>query len=390
MIHASDSGAVPGQFLGLRELVRMRVHPEQVKGLVLRGAASPPRCAPIGPLATPRDPRARLSPQAGRTDASPVRPARATPGIEACAAARFSPKADGRARCATAEARLRRRVLHGSAFRHVRRNRAARTASGGVWRRAAGKTCAQEPGRRKSVKAPQPSPEGFTLFLRAGPCPQADLLMAAASPCATPPAGIPASSRRESGACATRTKTRAVSRPCARRTGTTPASGGASSMPRRRGGSAAVRRARRGGGSGSGGVPPREPPGGTGGCVAARTWRRACRKEEPSSRARATARRERCKGCARSGRHAECPVEMDAARRSRPGGWTGVRRRGMRTMGCAISTGRRGAAAGARFQISNTHRQMQRAPQPQKLTGYVFVKVFACARCGKMVKFAPN
>ena len=70
----------------------------------------------------------------------------------------------------------------------------------------------------------------------------------------------------------------------------------------------------------------------------------------------------RCKGCARSGRHAECPVEMDAARRSRPGGWTGVRRRGMRTMGCAISTGRRGAAAGARFQIGNTHRQKPRAP----------------------------
>ena len=171
-----------------------------VEGLVCRGSASSPRCAPIGPLATPRDPRARLCPQAGRTDASPVRPARATPVIEACAAARFSPKADGRARCATAEARLRRRVLHGSAFRHVRRNHAARTASGGVWRRAAGKTCAQEPGRRKSVKAPQPSPEGFTLFLRAGPCPQADLPMAAASPYATPPAGIPASSRRESGA----------------------------------------------------------------------------------------------------------------------------------------------------------------------------------------------
>ena len=71
----------------------------------------------------------------------------------------------------------------------------------------------------------------------------------------------------------------------------------------------------------------------------------------------------RCKGCARSGRHAECPVEMDAARRPRPGGWTSVRRRGLRTMGCAISTGRRGAAAGARFQIGNTHRQMPRAPR---------------------------
>ena len=196
--------------------------------------------------------------------------------------------------------------------------------------------------------------------------------MAAASPCATPPAGIPASSRRESGACATRTKTRAVSRPCARRTGTTSASGGASSMTRRRGGSAAARRARRGGGSGSGGAPPREPPGGAGGCVAARTWRRACRKEEPSSRARATVRFGRCKGCARSGRHAGCPVEMDAARRPRSGGWTGVRRRGMRTMGCAISTGRRGAAAGARFQIGSTHRQMRHAPQPQKQTGYLF------------------
>ena len=97
-----------------------------------------------------------------------------------------------------------------------------------------------------------------------------------------------------------------------------------------------------------------------------------CRKEEPSSRARATARCRRCKGCARSGRHAECPVEMDAARRPRPGGWTGVRRRGMRTMGCAISTGRRGAAAGARFQTGSTHRQMRHAPQPQKQTGYLF------------------
>ena len=211
----------------------MRACPEPVEGLVCRGSASPPRCAPIGPLATPRDPRARLCPQAGRTDASPVRPARATPVIEACAAARFSPKADGRARCATAEARRRRRVLHGSAFRHARRNRAARTASGGVWRRAAGKTCAQGPGRRKSGKAPQTSSEGFTLVLRAGPCPQAGLLMAAASPCATPPAGIPASSRRECGATDTRAEPRAVFRPCARRTGTTPASGGASSMPRR-------------------------------------------------------------------------------------------------------------------------------------------------------------
>ena len=84
----------------------------------------------------------------------------------------------------------------------------------------------------------------------------------------------------------------------------------------------------------------------------------------------------RCKGCARSGRHAECPVEMDAARRPRPGGWTGVRRRGMRTMGCAISTGRRGAAAGARFQVSSTYRQMSRAPQPQKLTGYLHFQIF--------------
>ena len=192
--------------------------------------------------------------------------------------------------------------------------------------------------------------------------PQVRLLMAAASPCATPPAGIPASSRRECGAPDARAEPRAVFRPCARRTGTTSASGGASSMPRRRGGSAAVRRARRGGKSGSGGAPPREPPRGAGGCVAARTWRRACRKEEPSSRARTTARCRRCKGCACSGRHAECPVEMDAARRPRPGGWTGVRRRGMRTMGCAISTGRRGAAAGARFQIGNTHRQKPRAP----------------------------
>jgi hypothetical protein len=75
----------------------------------------------------------------------------------------------------------------------------------------------------------------------------------------------------------------------------------------------------------------------------------------------------RCKGCARSGRHAECPVEMDAARRPRPGGWTGVRRRGLRTQGCAISTGRRGAAAGARFQTSHAHREAPRAPQPRRL-----------------------
>ena len=229
-------------------------------------------------------------------------------------------------------------------LRHVRRNRAARTASGGVWRRGA-------PRLRDAL-------------------PQSRLPMASASPRATPSAGVPASSRRECGACATRAESRAVFRPCARRTGTTSASGGASSMPRRRGGSAAARRARRGGGSGSGGAPPREPPGGAGGCVAARTWRRACRKEEPSSRARATARFGRCKGCARSGRHAECPVEMDAARRPRPGGWTGVRRRGLRTMGCAISTGRRGAAAGARFQIGNTQRQMPRAPRPRRLTEY--------------------
>ena len=199
--------------------------------------------------------------------------------------------------------------------------------------------------------------------------PQVRLPMAAASSCATPPAGIPASSRRESGACATRAEPRAVFRPRARRTGTTSASGSASSMPRRRGGSAAVRRARRGGGSGSGGVPPREPPGGTGGCVAARTWRRACRKEEPSSLARATARCERCKGCARSGRHAECPVEMDAARRPRPGGWTGVRCRGWRTMGCAISTGRRGAAAGARFQIGGTRRKSHALRNPRNRPG---------------------
>ena len=194
--------------------------------------------------------------------------------------------------------------------------------------------------------------------------------MAAASPCATPPAGIPASSRRECGTCATRAEARAVFRPCAGLTGTTSASGGASSMPRRRGGSAAVRRARRGGGSGSGGVPPREPPGGTGGCVAARTWRRAVSEGRAVKPRMGDGALRRCKGCARSGRYAECPVEMDAARRPRPGGWTGVRRRGLRTMGCAISTGRRGAAAGARFQVSSTHRQMSRAPQPQKLTGY--------------------
>ena len=332
-----------------REAVRVR----RLRGQV--GFAS--RCAPIGPLATPRDPRARLSPQSGRTDASPVRPARATPGIEACAAARFSPKADGRARCATAEARRRRRVLHGSAFRHVRRNRAARIASGGVWRRAAGRWLALRFTRRQALAGRRGAPRLCDAF------PQVRLLMAAASPCATPPAGVPASSRRECGTCATRAEARAVFRPCAGLTGTTSASGGASSMPRRRGGSAAARRARRGGGSGSGGAPPREPPGGAGGCVAARTWRRACRKEEPSSRARATARCRRCKGCARSGRHAECPVEMDAARRPRPGGWTGVRRRGMRTMGCAISTGRRGAAAGAWFQSGNTHRQTPRAPR---------------------------
>ena len=49
---------------------------------------------------------------------------------------------------------------------------------------------------------------------------------------------------------------------------------------------------------------------------------------------------------------------------------TAWRPEGLRTMGCAISTGRRGAAADARFQIASTHRQMPRAPQPQELTGY--------------------
>ena len=260
----------------------MRVFPERVEGLVCRGSASQPRCAPIGPLATPRDPRARLCPQAGRTDASPVRPARATPVIEACAAARFSPKADGRARCATAEARLRRRVLHGSAFRHVRRNRAARIASGGVWRRAAEdlrpRAWAQEEGKKLHKPAPK------VLH----------------SSCGQAPARKRFSRWRR---------------------------------PRR------AQRPRRG-------YPPRQ---------AANA---------------APARFGRCKGCARSGRHAECPVEMDAARRPRPGGWTRVRRRGMRTMGCAISTGRRGAAAGARFQIGNTHRQKPRAPRPRRLTEY--------------------
>ena len=72
-------------------------------------------------------------------------------------------------------------------------------------------------------------------------------------------------------------------------------------------------------------------------------------------------------GCAPPLRRTDWP-----ARRPRPGGWTGVRRRGVRTMGCAISTGLGGAVAGARFQNGSTRRQMPCAPQPQKLTGYQF------------------
>ena len=62
--------------------------------------------------------------------------------------------------------------------------------------------------------------------------------------------------------------------------------------------------------------------------------------------------------------------------------------RGMRTMGCAISTGRRGAAAGARFQVSSTHRQMSRAPQPQTLTGYLRIAGFDCQDLQYYVTFA--
>ena len=198
--------------------------------------------------------------------------------------------------------------------------------------------------------------------------------MASASPRATPSAGVPASSRRECGACATRAEPRAVLRPRARRTGMTSARRGASPMPRRRGGAAAARRAHPGGGSGTGGLPPREPPGGTGGCVAARTWRRAVSEGRAVKPRMGDGALRRCKGCARSGRHAECPVEMDAARRPRPGGWTGVRRRGLRTMGCAISTGRRDTAAGAWFQISHAHREAPRTPHPRRLTDYPGMK----------------
>ena len=48
----------------------------------------------------------------------------------------------------------------------------------------------------------------------------------------------------------------------------------------------------------------------------------------------------------------------------------GVRRRGLRTMGCAISTGRRSAAAGTRFQIGNTDRRMPCAPRPRRRAEY--------------------
>jgi hypothetical protein len=164
------------------------------------------------------------------------------------------------------------------------------------------------------------------------------------------------------GPLATPRDPRAKLCPQAGRTGMTSARRGASPMPRRRVGAAAARRAH------PGGVPPREPPGGTGGCVAARTWRRAVPEGISVKPRMGDGALRRCKGCARSGRHAECPVEMDAARRPRPGGWTGVRRRGLRTMGCAMSTGRRGAAAGARFQISHAHREAPRAPHPRRLT----------------------
>ena len=126
------------------------------------------RCAPIGPLATPRDPRAKLCPQAGRTDASPVRPARATPGIEACAAARFSAKADARARCATAEARLRRSVLRGSSSCHARRalRFASRPAASGGGPRGDDSPFAPPAAGRSPAGGARPA--SATRFRRAG------------------------------------------------------------------------------------------------------------------------------------------------------------------------------------------------------------------------------
>ena len=126
------------------------------------------RCAPIGPLATPRDPRARLCPQAGRTDASPVRPARATPDIEACPAARFSAKADDRARCATAEARHQRGVLRDSSFRHARRalRFASRPAASGGGPRGDDSPFAQPAAGRSPVGGAGPA--SATRFRRAG------------------------------------------------------------------------------------------------------------------------------------------------------------------------------------------------------------------------------
>ena len=143
-----------------REAVRVR----RLRGQV--GFAS--RCAPIGPLATPRDPRARLCPQAGRTDASPVRPARATPGNEACAAARFSAKADDRARCATAEARLQRGVLRGSCSCHARRalRFASRPAASGGGPRGDGSPFASPAARRSPAGGVHPA--SATRFRRAG------------------------------------------------------------------------------------------------------------------------------------------------------------------------------------------------------------------------------
>lgn len=58
---------------------------------------------------------------AARTDTSPVRSARASPSFDAYTAAHFPTESDGRARCATFFAWLRRCALHGSSFRHVRR-----------------------------------------------------------------------------------------------------------------------------------------------------------------------------------------------------------------------------------------------------------------------------
>ena len=83
--------------------------------------ALPHMCAPIGRSQHRAIIVLCFARIAVRTDTRPVRSARASPSLDAYTAAHFSTKSDGRARCATFYAWLRRCVLHGSSFRHVRR-----------------------------------------------------------------------------------------------------------------------------------------------------------------------------------------------------------------------------------------------------------------------------